>query len=410
MQDVWIGISQELERLGELERFVQSEIPIQTLMGTRQWKGISVNTGESAKLLAQAKAEKYRAMLEVGATLRINPTGLTYQSVLPYLDGTDAAVLQAFSESPNLASYFKLAASESRIPRQFRSMINENRNIKALLALATSNGRVFPVLDTMATVSARIQTSMPNLQQIRKTYRGALQVDHGMHDVYLDFSQFEPGILAQLVGPGPYRDLYNAGDVYKELGQTIFGNTSKRELAKQVFIAFCYGMDLRSIARLLRDATRTDGYSVEAISCFFSQFPELMEFKQACELKLQTHGFVLTALGNRRVRIRTGPLSRRERGWAMNQPVQGTGSLILKDSLLRLASRFGDDAILLPMHDAVWLQLPQHENGFMDAPAREAIILMESVARKWCREVRFRVKATSFAETLGDNSRMTSTG
>lgn len=403
MHDVWMGISQELERLGELERFVRFEVPVQILMSKRQWRGISVNVGESARLLAHAKAEKYKAMLEVGAALKVNPTGLNYRSVLPYLDGTDAAILLAFSESQNLASHFKLAASESRIARQFRSMVNENRNIKALLALATSDGRVFPVLDTMATVTARIQTSMPNLQQIRKAYRGALQVDHGMQGVYLDFSQFEPGILAQFVGPGPYRDIYNAGDVYKELAQAIFGDFSKRELAKQVFIAFCYGMDLRSIGRLLGDAARADGSSVEAISRFFSQFPELMEFKQACEVKLQEHGFVATALGNRRVRIRSGPLSRRERGWAMNQAVQGTGSLILKDTLLRLATQFGDDSILLPMHDAVWIQLPQREPGPMGTVAREAIVLMESVAREWCPDVRFRVKATPYAETAGAN-------
>ena len=401
MRDVWMGISQELERLGEFERFVRFEVPVQTLMSKRQWRGISVNVGESASLLAQAKAEKYKAMLEVGAILKVNPTGLNYRSVLPYLDGTDAAVLQTFSESQNLASHFKLAASESHLARRFRSMVNENRNIKALLALTTSNGRVFPVLDTMATVTARIQTSMPNLQQIRKAYRGALQVDDGMHDIYLDFSQFEPGILAQFVGPGPYRDLYNAGDVYKELAQAIFGDTSKRELAKQVFIAFCYGMDLTSIARLLGDAARADGSSVEAIGRFFSQFPELLQFKQACEVNLQKHGFISTALGNRRVRIRSGPLSRREKGWAMNQAVQGTGSLILKNTLLRLAARFGDDSILLPMHDAVWIQLAQRESGSMDAVAQEAIALMESVAREWCPEVRLRVKATPFAEAPG---------
>lgn len=396
IEDVWMGISNELDRLGELSRFSDYEVPVQIVMSKRQWSGISVDLAKAEELLEAAKAEKYRAMLDLGPQLKVNPTGLTFKTILPRLAGTDAESLQEFSESQSLASHFKIVASYSRVARQFRSMINSNRNIKALLALGTSSGRVFPIIDTMATVTARIQMSNPSLQQLRRAYRSALQADEGMTGIYLDYSQFEPGILAHFTGPGAFRDLYNSGDVYRKLSEEVFGDATRRELSKQIFIAFCYGMKARTVGQLLGDE---EGDTRTAITRFFAQFPELMLFKETCESNLERDGFISTALGNRRVRARNGKLSRRERGWAMNHPIQGTGSLIFKDALLQLARRFGDDAILLPIHDAVWLQIPEREPDRIEALTREAAALMESVARGWCPDVSFRVKSAAFGQT-----------
>lgn len=397
ISDVWSGISAELERLGELERFVRFEIPTQQLMHKRQMKGLAVDLARSRTFLAAAKTEKYEAMLRVGATLQHNPTGLNYKNVLPLIHKTDAANLADFPESRNLPSYFKMAANKSQFARDFRAMMQANRNIKSLLAFAASGGRVYPSFDTMGTVTGRIQTSSPNIQQLKRAYRGALSADPQMHGAYLDFAQYEPGVLAQFVGPGRYRDLYNAGDVYTSLSNALFADPSKRELSKQIFIAFCYGMELESIGRLLEGRLEKDTRTVYTASVrkFFEQFPELTEFKQRCEADLQQCGFIGTVLGNRRVRKNAGSLNRRERGWAMNQVVQGTASLIFKDVLLSLARLFGSDAILLPMHDAVWLQVSEDrmsEAEFQLIAAQD----MRAVFGKWCPNVTIKLKVSSF--------------
>jgi hypothetical protein len=110
-------------------------------------------------------------MLNVGAALQHNPTGQTYRNVPPFIAKTDASSLADFSGSRNLESYFKMAANESQFARDFRAMINANRNIKFLLSFTTSGGRIFPAFDTMGTVTARIQTSSPNVQQLRRAFR-----------------------------------------------------------------------------------------------------------------------------------------------------------------------------------------------------------------------------------------------
>ncbi|HXR40146.1 MAG TPA: DNA polymerase [Terracidiphilus sp.] len=398
--DVWDGVSAELERIGELERFLKIEIPVQQLMYERQMKGLAVDLPRSQAFLIEAKSQKYKAMLNVGAALQHNPTGVTYRNVLPLIVRTDASCLADFSGSRNLESYFKMAANKSQFARDFRAMINANRNIKFLLSFTTSGGRIFPAFDAMGTVTARIQASSPNVQQLRRSFRGALSADPGMHCAYLDFAQYEPGVLAQFVGPGRYRELYNAGDVYASLSNAVFGNASKRDLSKQVFIAFCYGMELESIARLLEGSRHSEmpsGYA-RSVSDFFEQFPELTGFKRKCEADLRQSGFVTTMLGNRRVRRHSGGLTRKERGWAMNQVIQGTASLIFKDVLLSLARILGSNSILLPIHDAVWLQAPKDSmtaEEFQTVAANE----MGSVFRKWCPDIAIRVKVSAFDES-----------
>lgn len=395
--DIWLGIAEELKRLGEFERFIEFEIPVQRLMYKRQELGLGVDLVASRELLEAAKSEKYEAMLRVGAALKVNPTGLKYRTVVPFLSRTDAANLEEFGRSRNLPSYFKLASNESRFANDFRAMMQADRNIRSLLSFAASKGRVYPYFDTMGTVTARIQTLMPNVQHLKRSYRRALVADPETHSVYLDYAQCEPGVLAQLVGPGRYRDLYNEGDLYSLLSEAVFGDRGRRELAKQIFIAFCYGMQLDSIGILLGGssaATKGPSYAKQ-VGDFFGQFPELEAFRRRCEEDLHVSGCTETIVGNRRIRRGNGGLTRKERGWAMNQVVQGSASLIFKGALLALDRTFGAESILLPLHDAVWLQISQAESDAAEFQ-HIAVSVMENAFRRWCPDVRIKVKAGSF--------------
>ena len=79
----------------------------------------------------------------------------------------------------------------------------------------------------------------------------------------------------------------------------------------------------------------------------------------------------------------------------MNQPVQATASLIFKEALIALANRFGNDSILLPMHDAVLMQFAAGE-GF-EGKCSEAEVLMLNAFHARCPGIAPRVTAGSFA-------------
>jgi len=77
----------------------------------------------------------------------------------------------------------------------------------------------------------------------------------------------------------------------------------------------------------------------------------------------------------------------------MNQPVQATASLIFKEALNSLAETFGQDSILLPMHDAVLMQL---DNEGFDSHLEIASALMVKAYAVRCPTIRPRICISDF--------------
>jgi len=132
----------------------------------------------------------------------------------------------------------------------------------------------------------------------------------------------------------------------------------------------------------------------DTVATFFGAFPGLEKYKRSTEEELERSGSIASLMGNRRVRSSAGPLTPKERRWALSQRIQGTASLIFKRALLGLAERFGKESIVLPMHDAVLMQYdePQHL-----AAANEASEIMAAAFQEWCPNVKPRISLGEFA-------------
>ena len=151
------------------------------------------------------------------------------------------------------------------------------------------------------------------------------------------------------------------------------------------------------IARFLLGSTSSpdvrEAFSAK-IDQFFSSFPDLATYRQRMHSSLLKHGFVESIFGNKRWRTSQGVLTQKEMRWAVNQPIQATASLIFKEALVRLSLRFGKDAILLPMHDAVLMQLPIPD---WEAAVDEAKGIMLECYTSRCPSLNPRVTVGGFA-------------
>jgi DNA polymerase I-like protein with 3'-5' exonuclease and polymerase domains len=278
---------------------------------------------------------------------------------------------------------------------QFTDAERDERIIRRAMGL---DGRVYPTFDVVGTVSSRIMVSDPNLQHLRRSYRGIVAADIGKRPIYLDYSQFEPGILAYLSGDAKMVAAYNEGDLYTALSQRVFGTSEQRALSKQMFLAFCYGMTSERISGLVAKAG--DAGSAldcsQAVSGFFSSFPGLDEYRSRLAGELERQGHVSSLFGNCRWRTRKGPLAHEEKRWAVNQPIQATASLIFKEAMIRLAETFGNSSILLPMHDAVLLQFDDDETFGHRLVEAEALML--DAFHRRCPGVSAKVTAGPFAD------------
>ena len=66
---------------------------------------------------------------------------------------------------------------------------------------------------------------------------------------YVDYDQFEVGVMAALSGDPCLISLYLEKDLYEVLSEQLFGDRSQRKFAKQLFLSYAYGMELKKMLR-----------------------------------------------------------------------------------------------------------------------------------------------------------------
>ena len=399
VQRFWNVLLQRLTETGELARFFDVEVPLHGLFARRQFLGIRVDSQVAADLQFRISAEKYSAYREVAEILNKSPTGLNFWNVHPYLASTDVAALADIEAGGRLQDAFELASGSSRFASAFLRLIRSGQDEAIVRRALVGEERLHPVFAVLGTVSGRILVSDPYLQQLRRAYRSLIIPEKGMKFAYLDYSQFEPGVLAGISEDKGLIDAYNKGDLYTALAEAVFGGSESRPLAKRAFLAFLYGMSPERIARLLAgpsNPSNTRQQYSEGIAAFFDNYSGLSAFRTYQQNVLLTEGQVASLQGNRRIRTMTGALTPKESRWALNQPVQATASLIFKEALRLLADEFGDDSIVLPVHDAALMQFNDDTN-FNRNVEKACDIMVASFQRRLPR-VNARVMIGSFAE------------
>lgn len=400
LRKLWESATKDLEAQGETKRFFDIEVPCHQIFLARQYQGIRIDAKNIEKYLDAVSIEKYKAFREVASVLGFSPVGLGFARIGEFLPKTDARHLTEFSEYSTLREYFRIIEHTSTFAHSFLQFINASHDHSVLTRACAPTDRLYPLFHTLGTVTGRIIVSQPKLQELRKKYRGIIAADEGKRLFYFDYAQFEPGILAALAGDTAFIERYNSTDLYLGLSSALFGDDTHRTLCKRIFLGFCYGMSRDNIAKLLAgpDATveQLTKYK-DLVKSFFDAFPKLDEYKKTLEVRLEAEGFVSTLFGNRRVRNSKGGLTHKERRWAVSQMIQGTASLVFKEALIGLAKRFGRDSILLPMHDAVLMQLPVSP-GNNESEKIEAVGIMKEAFTKWCGAAQPKVVIQSFAE------------
>jgi len=181
-----------------------------------------------------------------------------------------------------------------------------------------------------------------------KKYRSIVSARDGAELSYVDFDQFEVGIMAALSGDEQLAALYAAGDMYDLFAESHLGLIGNRKAAKQLFLSYAYGMSRKSLV----DAAVELGAERDKAKDAFRVFARYEEWKKEVCTEFQDKGRIGTEMGNHYARSSSGALTSKERRSAVSQVVQGTGSLIFKKALLEVES-LEDVTILLPMHDAL---------------------------------------------------------
>ncbi len=270
--------------------------------------------------------------------------------------------------------------------------------VDALPELVDANSRIHTIFNQALTSTGRLSSNHPNLQNIPiRTQRGrkvreAFIVPKGMKMLSADYSQIELRILAHITQDKGLIEAFNKDwDIHAWTASEIFStapekiNSGQRRMAKAVNFGIAYGQGVYGLSETLKIPRKE---AKEIIENYFKKFPGVKTYMDQTVKKAKDHGYVETLFGRRRYLpelFSKNPMQRQfgERA-AINSPIQGTASDLMKMVMLELHEEYPRE-MLLQVHDELIFELP--EKGIEDHGRRIKEIMENNVQLK----VRFKV-------------------
>jgi DNA polymerase-1 len=261
------------------------------------------------------------------------------------------------------------------------------------LLVNARSGRIHTTFNQLVAATGRLSSQDPNLMNIPirtelgRRIRAAFIPQEGWTFVAADYSQIELRILAHLSGEQAIIESFRRGeDIHTRTASEVFKvglgevTSLQRTIAKSANYAILYGVSAFGLSQ----ATRIDRDEAQRyISAYFATHPSVRAFIDTTLTEGRERGWVSTLLGRRRYLpdLRSNnPVARNaaER-MAMNAPVQGTASDMIKIAMVRVHAALRDRGLkarmLLQVHDELLFEAPPDEVPAVEALARE---LMEA--------------------------------
>lgn len=338
--------------LGEQERFFTIEQPVNDYLIRSSLEGISISRERLRHHKETIEFEFYMALKNFSATYNLPLEVPSDQAVMEYLEpkGFDFTGL-------DVDYILNFVPMESNFAEDLILLRKISNSRRVLAAIPLSQDRVYPIVDSFGSITSRIYFKDPSLQNLAKKHRNILAPSCGKEFSYIDYDQYEAGIMAALSNDEKMLSLYTNGDVYEAAAEEIFCDTSKRKLAKKLFLSYAYGMKRQHLLA----AAQNFGADRQKTRDFFDQFKKFESWKLSVHQEFHHTGRIGTAFGNYMQRDQKGEMTNKEKRSAISQVVQGTASLIFKKALICLSS-ISKVSLKLPMHDAVLLEHPTDYN------------------------------------------------
>ncbi len=196
------------------------------------------------------------------------------------------------------------------------------------------NGRIYSTFKQIGAPTGRMASMNPNLQNIPHELRDIFKAPEGKKLIIADYSQIELRIAAEYVNDETMIKAFQEGkDLHRYTASLLTGKSyeevskEERQLAKAINFGLIYGISPRSLMEYARNNYGVE-INLEEAQKFHSKFFDVYKsFKQwhdkvKEDLKKHSKVTVVTLLGRR--------IKARRFTDAVNYPIQGTGSDLLK--------------------------------------------------------------------------------
>lgn len=249
-----------------------------------------------------------------------------------------------------------------------------------MLPLIDSKHKIHTIFKQTVTATGRLSSTEPNLQNIPirkaegKQIRKMFIASEGNELVCADYSQIELRLMAQFSGDETMLHAFNNNvDIHATTASKVFGvplemvTADMRRQAKAVNFGIIYGI---SDFGLSEDLGIPVYKARDFIAGYFATYPKVKEYMEKCVEVAKEKGYVTTYLNRRREipELKSSNYNLRNFGErvAMNMPLQGSASDIIKVAMLRVSKALKDGGfkakLIMQVHDELIIDSPVEES------------------------------------------------
>ena len=378
-------LTEKLEEFDLLNLYNKIEIPLVEILFSMEKDGLLVNTNELSKLKSDLESELVEITSKIttfaGEEFNINsPKQLSniLFNKLGLSTRSNKKLSTSFEILQNLENEHPIV-SEILKYRKIQKLLATY--VDAFLKIAASNGGyVRSIFNQTLTATGRLSSSDPNLQNLPikseegKNFRKIFvsRFENGKL-VSADYNQIELRLMAHYSQDETLIASYNRNeDIHKRTASEIFdvalNNVTplERRLAKTVNFGIIYGISEYGLSVNLNTSVKKAG---EYMRKYFERFPRIKEYMQEAVELAKENGFAKTLFGRIRfipeLKSENSPLRKFGERVAINMPLQGTASDIIKLAMINVFNKLKEQKLqsklVLQVHDELILDCPPEE-------------------------------------------------
>lgn len=249
----------------------------------------------------------------------------------------------------------------------------------SLPELVQDDRRIHGTLNQVVAATGRLSSTDPNLQNIPirtelgRKIRSAFVPEEKCKFISADYSQLELRILAHITQDKAMVEAFrNNEDIHNKTARLIFNAKTdgelkdKRRLAKIVNFGIAYAVEAFGLSQRV-GISRSEAKKV--IENYYKTYKGIKKYMDEMPKLAREQGFVSTIFGRRRylhsIKDRNFAVRSRAEREAINMPIQGAASDIVKIAMLRVSKALKNaglkSKILMQVHDELLLECPDNE-------------------------------------------------
>ena len=287
---------------------------------------------------------------------------------------TSAEILEELSQDYEICDYILQHRKFSKLKSTYTDSLPT--------LISKRDGRIHTTYNQATTVTGRLSSSNPNLQNIPirteegNKIRNAFCSQDKENNLILsaDYSQIELRLLAHVSGDEHLINAFNSDiDVHTLTASKVFGvdveNVTKdmRRKAKAVNFGIIYGQSRYGLAKALNISNTQ---AQEFIDKYFESYPKIKQYMQDKIDFANENGYVETLLGRKRfllAELQSSNYQIREfaQRAAINQPLQGTAADLIKQAMIevdkQITAKGLKSKMIMQVHDELVFELPKEE-------------------------------------------------